>query len=418
MRQGPSGAPIVITGLGAISGLGHTAAENWQAARDGRSAIAIHTIDAGPNGPPPQTLPLAKLAPGYEAPMEARLGRRISGQLDPFALIALSAAFEAVDQAGLLDSPALGDRTAVVLGHGLGGMATLEKGYERFFGLKAQRAHPMTVPRAMVSAAVSAVSMGMGVRGPVFATSSACASSAHAMVQGAAMISSGLVDVAIVGGSEAIATPASLRAWDGLQALAAETCRPFSKGRDGLVMGEGGAVMVLESLDHATARGAPILGVYLGAGLTSDAFHITQPSPEGMSGAIGRACAAGGLLDEDEVLISTHGTGTELNDLNEAAALRSVFGEAIGAHPVIATKSGHGHLIGGSAALQAVITLQALNDGLAPPILNYLEEDPDCRLNLVLGQARPIKASKALLNTFAFGGLNVALALGSRASLA
>jgi nodulation protein E len=407
---------IVITGMGAVSALGHTAAANWAAARGGVGGIEIRQVDAGQYGPPPQTVPLARVAEGYEVAFEARFGRKLSAFLDPFALMPLCAAAEALDQAGLIGAAVLGTRTGVVLGHGMGGLTTLEKGYERFYGMKSPRLHPTLVPRVMVSAGVSAVAMGFGVHGPVFATSSACASSAHAIVQGAGMISQGMVDVAIVGGSEAIATPGCLRGWEGIHALSATTCRPFSADRDGMVMGEGAAVLILESRDHALARGAVILGEYLGAGMSSDAFHITQPSLDGVSAAIRQASAAGDLMAEDEILISAHGTGTPLNDQNEAAALRAVFGEAIDRHPVIATKSAHGHLIGGTAALQAVIALQALNERLAPPILGFRERDPACDLNLVTDTARPIKASKALLNAFAFGGLNVAVALGSAAA--
>lgn len=404
---------IAITGLGAISALGFGAQANWKAAREGRSGIAAHRFDGGPQAPEPVTLPAALTADGYAAALEARLGRKVSGGLDRFALLGLSAAFEALEHAGLLDHPALGRRTAIVLGHGQGGQETLEKSYERFFGLKSQRMHPATVPKIMVSGAASAVAMQFGVHGPTFATSSACASSAHAIVQGAGLIQTGLAEVAIVGGSEAIATPGCMSGWQAIQALAGETCRPFSKDRDGMVMGDGGAVLILEDMEHARARGADILGEYLGAGMTSDAFHITQPSLEGTSAAMRQAVANGGLAEADEVLISAHGTGTPLNDRNEAASIHAVFGERARRHPVIATKSAHGHLIGGSAALQAVIALQALQAGLAPPVLNYNEPDPECDVDLVLGQVRPIRARHALVNAFAFGGLNVSMAFAA-----
>lgn len=406
---------IVVTGLGAISALGHTAEANWEGARAGRCGIAPHTFDPGSHGPAPVSLPAALPAEGFETALEDRLGRKITGSVDRFALLGLCAAFEALDQADLIDHPALNSRTAVVLGHGQGGQETLEKSYERFFGLKSQRMHPGTVPKVMVSGGVSAIAMQFGVHGPVFATSSACASSAHAIVQGAGLIQTGCVDVAIVGGSEAVATPGCMSSWQAIQALAKETCRPFSGGRDGMVMGEGGAVLVLEDYDHAMARGAEILGEYLGAGMTSDAFHITQPSLEGTTGAMRQACAVANLEDADEILIVAHGTGTALNDQNEAATIRAVFGEQTQRHPVIATKSAHGHLIGGSAALQTVIALQALKAGLAPPVLNYLQPDPACNLNLVVGQVRPIQARHALVNAFAFGGLNVSMAFAAAA---
>lgn len=404
---------IAVTGLGAVSALGFGAQANWQAAREGRSGIAAHRFDGGPHAPEPVTLPAALTPDGYAAALESRLGRKVSGGLDRFALLGLCAAFEALDQAGLIEHPALGQRTAIVLGHGQGGQETLEKSYERFFGLKSQRMHPATVPKIMVSGGVSAVAMQFGVHGPTFATSSACASSAHAIVQGAGLIQTGLADVAIVGGSEAIATAGCMSGWQAIQALASETCRPFSRDRDGMVMGDGGAVLILEAMDHARARGAEVLGEFLGAGMTSDAFHITQPSLDGTAGAMRQAVANAGLADADEVLISAHGTGTPLNDRNEAASIHAVFGERARRHPVIATKSAHGHLIGGSAALQAVIALQALQAGLAPPVLNHTEPDPECDVDVVLGQVRPIRARHALVNAFAFGGLNVSMAFAA-----
>jgi nodulation protein E len=404
---------IAVTGLGAVSALGFTAAANWEAAREGRSGIAPRLFDGGKHAPEPVTLPAALTADGFQAALEARMGRKVSAGVDRFALLGLCAAFEALEQAGLIEHPALAQRTAIVLGHGQGGQETLEKSYERFFGMKSQRMHPSTVPRIMVSGGVSAVAMQFGVHGPVFATSSACASSAHAVVQGAGLIHSGLADVAIVGGSEAIATPGCMAGWQAIQALAETTCRPFSKDRDGMVMGDGGAVLILEDWAHAEARGAEILGEFLGGGMSSDAFHITQPSLEGTSSAMRQAIAAGGLDGVAQVLISAHGTGTPLNDKNEAATIRAVFGEAAGRHPVIATKSAHGHLIGGSAALQAVIALQALKAGLAPPVLNFTTLDPECQVDLVTGQARPIEARHALVNAFAFGGLNVCMAFAA-----
>jgi len=406
-----AGRRIAVTGLGAVSALGHSAAENWKAACEPRCGIARQTLDPGADAPPEaQTLPLARVEPGFEAPVEAHLGRRVCGGLDRFAALALAASFEALREAGLLDQPALRERAAVVLGHGFGGAETLEKGYQRYFGAKQARPHPTTVPRAMLSAPVSAVAMSFGVRGPVFAVSSACASSAHAIAQGAALIQMGATDVAITGGSEAIVTPGSMRAWEALRALASETCRPFSAGRDGMVMGEGAGVLVLEDLAHAQRRGARVLGELVGVGMTSDAHHLTQPSFEGPVGALSQASRAGGLASAERVLIAAHGTGTPLNDENEAAAIREVFGARAPEHPVIATKSGHGHLIGGSAALQAVIGLQSLAEQLAPPILNYLGPDPACALDLVLERARSVVCSHLLVNAFAFGGLNACLA--------
>jgi nodulation protein E len=400
---------IVVTGLGAVSPLGHGVAETWAAARDGRGAIGPHDFDPGPNGPPSHTTPAALVSGDIIGPLETALGRRIGASLDPFTLMALAPAQEALTQAALIGDPVLEQRTALVLGHGFAGIHTLEASYERFYGQKAARLHPLTVPKVMVSAPVSAVAMEFRIRGPVFAVSSACASSGHAIAQGAAFIASGECDVALVGGSEAIATPGCLRGWEGLSAITATTCRPFSAGRDGMAIGEGGAVMVLEALEHAQARGAAILAEFAGAGLSSDAFHWTQPSLEGALSAMTKARDAARLGETETVLVSTHGTGTLLNDRNEAAALHALFGSRTKDHPVIATKSAHGHLIGAATALQGVIGLMALDENRAPPILGWQGPDPDCDLNLVLESAQPISADALLLNAFAFGGLNTTL---------
>ena len=318
---------IVVTGLGAVSALGMTADENWAAARDGVSGIAIHEFDTGQYGSGVKTNPAAMVKGDAVAALEEAFQRRVAGSLDPFAVFALKAAHEALGHAGLLGQP-LGPRAAVVMGHGIGGLQTLEKGYERLFGMKAQKVHPLTVPRVMVSAPVSAIAIEFGVNGPVFATSSACASAGHAIAQGAALIAGGLADVAIVGGSEAMASPGGMRSWEGLQAMTESTCRPFSEGRDGMAIGEGGAALVLERESHAERRGATPLAWYVGAGMTSDAFHWTQPSLEGAMSAMRQACEAAGFLTGEELLISTHGTGTPLNDKNEAQAIRELFGWA------------------------------------------------------------------------------------------
>ena len=403
---------ILVTGTGAVSALGSSAQSNWEAVIAGRSGIGPRVFDPGPHGPPPVTLPAAIPEDGFESALEARCGRKLSATLDRFSLMALAAAFEALDAAGLMGSPTLETRTAVVLGHGQGGQQSMDKGYERFYGLKTQRMHPASVPKIMVSGAVSAVAMQFGIHGPVFATSSACASSAHAVIQGASLIQSGLADVAIVGGSEAIATPGSMAGWMAIQALASDTCRPFSAGRSGMVMAEGAAALILESWEHAQARGAVAGGEYLGGGMSSDAFHITQPSLDGASAALGAAVRIARTHDGGPVLVSAHGTGTALNDANEAAAIRRVFGDEWREQAVIATKSAHGHLIGGSSALQAVLAIRAINEGLAPPVLNYLGPDPDCEVELVLQTAREIRARTTVVNAFAFGGLNATMAFG------
>jgi nodulation protein E len=401
---------IAITGLGAISALGVTVDENWRAAIEGRSGVRIHTLDASKYGPPPHTLPLARVEADVAALVDERLGQTVGGALDPFAAMALAACAEALEQAGLRGHPALDERCAVILGHGMSGLTTLEAGFERLYGQRQPRLHPLTVPRTMLSAGVSAAAAAFGIHGPVFAVSSACASSSHAVMQAAGLIQSGQADVALAGGSEAITTPGCVRAWEAIHVLSPTGCRPFSADRDGMILGEGGGVLVLEAWEHAQARGAAILGEYLAGGMSSDALHLTRPSPEGQTRAIRQACAAAGIVERDDVLISAHGTATPLNDSAETLSIHAVFGAERGRRlPVIATKSLHGHAIGGSGALQAVLGLRALAEGLAPPIPGATVRDPACDLDVVVGEARPIRARRLLQNAFAFGGLNVAL---------
>ena len=327
---------IVVTGVGAISSLGLSVEANWTAARDGRSGIKAHLFDPGQYGPDPWTQPVALIEENAVAALEAALGRRVGASLDLFSIFALKAAHEALTQAGLVGKP-LGPRSGAVLGNSIGGVRTLEKAYERFYGLRSGKIHPLTVPRLMGSAAVSAVAMEFGVNGPVFTTSSACSSSGHAIAQGAMLIHAGMADTVVVGGTEAMCAPGGILVWEGLQAMSQVACRPFSAGRDGMVAGDGAATLVIEREGVAAARGARPLAYLAGVGQSSDAFHWTQPALDGAVSAIRQAVDAAGLLADDEVLISTHGTGTPLNDKNEADAIGVVFGEKAQRHPIIAT---------------------------------------------------------------------------------
>lgn len=399
---------IVVTGLGAISALGHDVQQNWSAALEGRCGIKPVLYEPGPHAVGAPVIPSAKVGGDPQKALEEALGHRV-GVLDPFALFGLKAAHEALSSAGLIGHASLERRTAVVMGHGMSGLQTLESAYERAYGMKVVRVHPLTIPRVMVSAPVSAIAMEFTIKGPVFAVSSACASSGHAMIQGAGLIATGQADVALVGGSEAICTPIAIRAWEGLQAMTTTQCRPFSKDRDGMALGDGGAALVLESREHAEARGATILAELTGMAMSSDAFHWTQPTLEGALSSMRPACEQAGVVEASQLLIATHGTGTPLNDKNEAEAIHALFGPRAKQHPIIATKSAHGHLIGASTALQGVLAILALRERLAPPILNFSEPDPECDLDLVVGGARAIEAEAMLLNAFAFGGLNTSL---------
>ena len=405
--SGIAGRGVVVTGIGAITPLATTLPATWLACHSGQSAVQKQLLDPGETGPAPFEVPLALIRQDPLPALEAALGRRLGASLDPFALYALAAAAEALADAKL-DKPQL-HRAGVVFGHGIGGMHTLEASYERYYGRKSSRLHPLTVPKIMVNSPTSAVAMEFGAHGPSLAVSSACASSGPAITQAAMLIEGGFADIIITGGSDAIATPCSLAGWNGLRAMSPTTCRPFSVNRDGMSIGEGGAALVLESREHARRRGAHVHAELAGFGMTSDASHWTQPDLEGATSCIRMACERAGILGASNVLISAHGTGTPLNDRNEAMAIRAAFGDRAMTHPVIATKSSHGHLIGASSAVQAVIALCAIKARRAPPILNYLGPDPECDLDLVLGEARPITSEFLLVNSFSFGGLNSSL---------
>ena len=288
------------------------------------------------------------------------------------------------------------------------GNLSVEEGYGRLLHRRAAGVHPLTVPKSMLSATPSHISMLFGIRGTVFALSSACASGAHAISEAMWMIRAGRCEVAICGGSEAAVIFGSWRGWEALKAMAPDTCRPFSADRKGMVLGEGAATLVLEDWEHAVDRGAVILGEMLGSGASADAHHLTAPHGEGAVRALRLAHEDAGVAIDAPVLISTHGTGTALNDKTEAAALRSVYGAGLDDSLLIATKSAHGHLIGAGGALELVLGLEALRAGVAPPILNWTGPDPECDAPLALSPD-PIAYDTLVSSSFAFGGLNAVL---------
>jgi nodulation protein E len=253
--------------------------------------------------------------------------------------------------------------------------------------------------------------MEMGMMGPTFSVSSACASSNHAIGLAVQMLRAGAADVALAGGSEAMLSFGGLKAWEGLRVMSPDACRPFSMGRNGMVQGEGAAVFVLEDREAALARGARVLAEICGVGMTSDASDIVMPNPEGASRALQRALSDAGWTAESVDHINAHGTATTANDRCEAEALRRVFGRRAAEIPVTSTKSLHGHLIGAAGAVELIGCLLALQDGLVPPTAGFLAPDPDCAVDLVTGTARQGRFDRVLSNGFAFGGLNAVLAL-------
>ena len=400
---------IAITGMGSVSALGQGVEPTWAALIAGKGGVRHLSRRFADNPAYAYEGPAAFIEKLDTSRVEAKYGARVLAHVDPFSAYASVATFEAVEQAGLLDHPVLGDRTVIVYGIGSGGNATIEEGYGRLFDKKAMTVHPLTIPKMMVSAAPSHLSMMLGVRGMAFAIASACASSGHAISEGMHMLRAGRADVAIVGGGEAPITYGGWASWKAVKAMSPTACRPFSIGRDGMVLGEGAATLILERWEHAQARGAPILGELLGSGSSSDAFHITQPQGEGAVTAIRAAHADSGVSVETPVLVSSHGTGTEMNDKTESGALKTVYGDRLADNLVIATKSAHGHLFGGAGAIEFLLGVLSIQRGLAPPVLNYLGPDPECDVPLVLGGTRAIDYQFLVSNSFAFGGLNSVL---------
>lgn len=401
---------VVITGMGCVSGLGRGVEINWQRARDGDGAIRPLPADRLPGGGSTGIAawvdPPAGVDGAFRQVDRERL-RRL-GKLDPLSSFAIEAALEAVASAGLMGHPSLDRRTAIILGCGSGGHQTREAGYERLFAHGQPKAHPQTIPSSMITAPAAQIAILLGAHGPVFTLSSACASSAHALGEAMHMIRSGRADVVLAGGAEACLTPGSLAGWNSLGVLAPDACRPFSRDRRGMVLGEGAAVLVLETEAHALARRAPILAELAGYGLSSDAAHMTAPDLAGITQAMRAALADGEIAPDTPMLISTHGTGTALNDAAEAAAIHAVCGDDLDRHRVIATKSAHGHMIGAAGAMEFLVGIAALIEGLAPPVLNFLGPDPACDLPLVL-EPQALAPHVLLSNSFAFGGLNAVL---------
>ncbi len=399
---------VVITGMGCVSALGVTATATWAGMREGRPGIGPLT---GLNDSTLRT-PTAAQAKAFVAAEHFDEKRLVL--LDPVSQFALVAAREAVAQSGLVfsaDGNGLAGRTAVIIGTGIGGASTQDQMARRLYGEGNPRVHPMAIVRVMPNAPASQISLEFGLRGPVFAVASACASSNHALGQALMLLQSGVADVALAGGTEACITVGSVKAWEAMRVLADDTCRSFSKGRHGLVLGEGAGVFVLETLDHAQARGAPILAEFAGVGMTADAADIVMPDASGAARAMRAALAHAGLALDEVDCINAHGTGTLANDATETRAIRALFGSHADALAVSSTKSMHGHALGAGGAIELVAVVGALREGVVPPTINYLGPDPDCDLNVVpnSAQQRPVRA--ALSSSFAFGGLNAVLAL-------
>jgi nodulation protein E len=396
---------VAITGMGAICALGRSVPEVGTSLCQGRSGIGpIESTDCSQlrfqNG--------AEVR-GYSH--QPYFDDRRADFIDRFAQFAVIAAREAVRCAGIEWTPELQERAAIITGSCVGGQSTEDIGFQEVYKLGHNRVHPLTIPKTMANAGASHISMEFGITGPSFTISTACSSAAHAIGQAYWMIRSGGAELALTGGSEAPFSFGILKAWEAMRVVSPETCRPFSKDRRGMILGEGAAMFVLEPLEAARARGAAIHAEIVGFGMSADAAHITQPSAEGAARAMRAALRDAGLAPEQIGYVNAHGTATPANDVTETAALRSVFGAHANRLPVSSTKSMHGHALGAAAALECLATALALRDGVLPPTANFTEPDPECDLDVIPNHARPAQVEYALSNSFAFGGLNAVLAL-------
>jgi nodulation protein E len=393
---------VFVTGMGAVTAAGIGVDALWSAARAGRSGIGEAKLSrSGPN-----RVKLAAQVPDFEPERYIEPARLL--YCDRFAQLAIAAADEALTQAGLPRGEKLGQRTAVILGTGVGGITTIEDLLHLQYA-KNERTPPMAVPRIMGNAATSHISMLYGCTGPTFAVTSACASASQAVGLGTFLIRSGLIDRAIVGGSESTITALNIRVWELLRVLTPDACRPFSVKRNGMVLGEGAAVLVLESEQTIRGRHATPLAEVAGYGTSSDAFDILRPDVAGATAAMELAIADSALRPDMIDYVNAHGTGTVANDAVEAEALRRIFGDRLRKVPVSSTKPIHGHALGAAGAIELVITIMALRECIAPPTINWLGPDPKADLDPVPNEAREVKIRAAMSNSFAFGGINSCL---------
>jgi nodulation protein E len=394
---------IVITGLGGLCALGTNVPDLWDSMRAGRSGIGEIT-----------NVPLHELKVRIGAEIkelpEHGVDKKRLVTMDRFSLLAVIAAGEALRQAGIEPTDTNAARMGAAIGTGIFGGETVEDNYRGLLLEGRSRASVFAVPRIMPGAPAGQVSMCHGLRGPVFGVTSACASSNHALALAADQIRLGRADVMVAGGTDAPLVYGVLKGWEALRALARETCRPFSADRDGLVIGEGAGVALLETYEHAMTRGATILAELAGAGMSGDATDIVAPTVEGPVAAMQACLADAGLYPEEVDYINAHGTGTKANDEIETSAIRRVFGSHAERLSVSSTKSMHAHCMGAAGGLEMIACVMAIRDGVVPPTANYREKDASCDLDVTPNVAKKRDVRAAISNGFAFGGTNAVVA--------
>ena len=396
---------VVITGAGTINALGGSVSETLRAMREGQLGIG-----------PLQMRDLDRLSVKIGGQIkdfdpEAHFDRQKLALYDRVTQLVLLASREAMAQSGLEITEELSETTGVVLGTAAGGMNTWDDNFRSVYEEGKNRVHPFVVPKLMTNAAASHLSMAHNIKGPSLTVSTACASSNHAIGLAFHMVRSGMAQVMLAGGGDAMLTFGGIKAWEGLRVMSKTACRPFSANRSGMVQGEGAGVFVLETYEGAKARGAEILAELIGFSMTSDAGDIVMPNQQGAVRAIRGALRDACLDPQDIGYINAHGTGTAANDKTECAAVTEAFGAHAPALMMSSTKSMHGHLIGGTGAVELLACLMALRDGVIAPTIGYEQPDPNCALDVVPNVARQAKVTATLSNAFAFGGMNAVLAL-------
>ncbi len=396
---------VVITGAGTVNALGGNVAETLAAMAAGRCGIGPLDIRDV------ERLSVRIGGQVRDFDPERHFNRQQISLYDRFTQFTILAAQEAIGQSGLQFAGELAARSGVILGTAGGGVNTWDENYRTVYEAGKNRVHPFVVPKLMNNAAASHLSMTFNLKGPSFSVATACASSNHAMGQAFHMIRAGMSEVMVTGGSEAMLCFGGIKAWEGLRVMSRDACRPFSANRNGMVQGEGAAVFVFEEYEHARARGAEILAEVAGFAMTSDAADIVMPSKQGAARAIAGALADARMAAEEIGYINAHGTGTAANDKIECAAVAEVFGAHADRLMISSTKSMHGHLIGGTGAVELLACIMALRDGIVAPTVGYEEPDPECALDVVPNSAREARIEAVLSNAFAFGGFNAVLAL-------
>ncbi len=396
---------VVITGLGAVCSLGLTVEDILKAFREGQSGIGTLKFRNSDR----LSIQVGGQIQNFNP--DQYFSRQEISLYDKFTQFALIAAKQAISCSGIEICEGNASKVGVILGTAGGGLQTQDENYRQVYEESKNRVHPLIVPKLMNNAAASHVSMKYNAKGPCFTIASACSSSNHAMGQAFNLIRSGSINLALTGGSESMLCFGGIKAWEGLRIMSKDMCRPFCATRDGMVQGEGAAIFIFEEFNHAKKRGAHIYAEVAGFSMCSDANDIVNPDKEGASRAISGALFDSKLNPEDIGYINAHGTGTIANDKTECAAIRKVFKEHAKKLMVSSTKSMHGHLIGGTGALELLSCVMALKESIIPPTINYREKDPDCDLDFVPNVARDKNVNCILSNSFAFGGLNAVLAL-------